>query len=188
MAKQAPTPKAARLFAATRFAQLAVLAACQISLLSAQQLPLHLDAESSDLTEALTFRIWSDHPEHSVAVEQCRGSDLQCAVITANGGTVQMMYSLDTTSFRGKQVRFAASLLVDYPAISRAQLFIRVDRPAGVGLHKYTDGRRDTQSDWTPREIIGTVDADAKRITIGLRFSGSGTVSLAKPELKLVSD
>jgi hypothetical protein len=35
---------------------------------------------------------------------------------------------------------------------------------------------------------MGTVDVDAKRITIGLRFSGRGTAFFAEPESETVSD
>ncbi len=149
---------------------------------------LDLDLESSEQGEKLTFQVWADNPEYSITVEECPGSNSQCSVIRTNGASVHMTYSLGATHLRGKRIRFAVSLLVDYPAISRAQLFMRVDRAAGVGFHEYTPSRGDDTRDWTTREIIGTVDADAKRITIGLRFSGRGIAFFAEPEFETVSD
>jgi hypothetical protein len=165
----------------------ALIAACLLVPLSAQQIPLDVDLESSALEE-LTFQIWADKEEHSFDIQECPGLNAQCSAITSNGASVHMTYSLDATSLRGKRIRFAASLLVDYPAISRAQLFMRVDRTAGVGFHEYTPSSRNDSRDWTAREIIGTVDSDAKRITIGVRFSGRGTAFFAEPKLETVAD
>ena len=165
-------------------ARFALIAACLAAPLTAQQLPLAVDPEWSDLGEAITFQAGGDESGYTLDVEDCPELSAQCIVLNGRGATVFLTYSLDATSLRGRRIRFSASMLVDYPAISRPQLFVRVDRPAGVGFHEYTETRRDDPGEWTARELIGAVDDDAKRISIGLRFVGRGTVYLANPKLE----
>jgi len=164
--------------------RLAMMAACLTAPLMAQQLPLAVDSEWIDLGEAITFQAAGDEAGYKLDVEDCPELNSQCIVLNGRGATVYLTYSLDATPLRGQRVRFSASLLVDYPAISRPQLFVRVDRPAGVGFHEYTKTSRDDPRGWTTRELSGTVDDDAKRISIGLRFVGRGTVYLADPKLE----
>jgi hypothetical protein len=37
---------------------------------------------------------------------------------------------------------------------------------------------------WTPREIVGKIDEDALRVTIGLTFTGIGPAYFADPEFE----
>lgn len=168
--------------------RVAVIAACLTAPLFAQQLPLSLDPEWSDLGEAIIFQVSGNKSSYSLDLENCPERSAQCIVLTTDGAAVYLTYSLDATPLRGKRIRFSASMLVDYPSISRAQLFVRVDRVAGVGFHEYTPARRDDPRDWVTRELIGTVDEDAKRISIGLRFEGRGTLFLADPKLETARD
>lgn len=165
-------------------ARFALIVACLEAPLVAQQLPLAGDPQWSDLGEAITFQVGGDESGYTLDVEDCPELNSQCIVLNGRGATVFLTYSLDATALRGQRIRFSASMLVDYPAISRPQLFVRVDRPAGVGFHEYTETRRDDPREWTARELIGTVDDDAKQISVGLRFVGRGTVYLANPQLE----
>jgi hypothetical protein len=171
---------------AVSFARLMTAAAFLAVPTLAQQAPL--DLESNGPMEGLTFQVFAPTTEYSIAVEECPDSDAQCAVIRNEGAWVSMTYEFDAAPLRGKRVRFAASLLVDYPAISQAQLFLRVDRPAGVGFHEYSPRRKGAPREWTTPEIVGTVDPDAKRIVVGLRFSGRGAAYFAEPTFETVSD
>jgi hypothetical protein len=165
-------------------ARLALIAACLAAPLMAQQLPLAVDPVWSELGAPVTFQVSGDKPSYTLDIEDCPELSAQCIVLTTNGATVYLTYSLDAAALRGQRIRFSANMLVDYPRISFAQLFIRVDRVAGVGFHEYTKSRPDDPRGWATPELIGTVDDDAKSISIGLRFSGRGTVFLADPKLE----
>ena len=70
---------------------------------------------------------------------------------------------------------------------SQAQLFVRVDRPSGVGFQDYSSlDERIRTRDWTMREIVGKIDAEAVRITIGLTFDGLGPAYFADPEFETI--
>ena len=101
--------------------------------LLAQDVPV--EVESSEPLEELTFQVFGPTSKYSIEVEECPQFDAPCVVIRNEDSWVSMTYEFDATPWRDKQIRFAASLLVDYPAISQAQLFMRIDRPAGVGFH-----------------------------------------------------
>jgi hypothetical protein len=161
-----------------------LLVACLAAPLLAQQPPPAVDTEWSNSGEVITFQAAGDEAGYTLDVEDCPELDAQCIVLNGRGASVFLTYSLDATPLRGQRIRFSASMLRDYPAISRPQLFVRVDRPAGVGFHEYTKASRDDTRDWMTRELIGTVDDDAKQISIGLRFIGRGTVYLANPKLE----
>lgn len=158
------------------------MTACLAAPLLAQQ--PDVDARWIDWGEAITFRAAGNAAGYTLDVEDCPEPDAQCIILTSNGPIAFLTYSLDATALRGRRVRFSASMLVDFPGISRAQLFMRVDRPAGVGFHEYTPTSKDEPRDWTARELIGTIDDDAKQISIGLRFNGRGIVHLANPKLE----
>ncbi len=156
--------------------------------LLAQQLPLQLDPQWTDLGDKLTFQVTGNKPDYEFDVADCPDSDSQCVVLTTNLAVVYLTYTLDAKALRGKRVRFAASLLRDFPGISRVQLFMRVDRVAGVGFHQYTDSSRDDPPTWLTHELIGPVADDAKQISIGLRLTGLGTVYFADPKLEAAAD
>ena len=108
---------------------LTLIASCLAAPLLAQQ-----PAEPGwiDLGEAITFQAAGEEAGYQVDVEDCPELDAQCVVLTSNGPIAFLTYSLDAAALRGQRIRFSASMLVDFPGISRAQLFMRVDRPAGV--------------------------------------------------------
>lgn len=144
-----------RIGCAASIFRLAIIAACLTASLSAQQVPLALDPQWEELAEGITFQVSGDKAAYSLDIEDCPELRTQCIVVTNNGATVYLTYSLDATPLRGQRVRFAASMLVDYPGISIPLLFMRVDRPAGVGFHEYTPRDKD-ERDWATRELIGT--------------------------------
>jgi hypothetical protein len=65
---------------------------------------------------------------------------------------------------------------------------VRVDRPSGGGLNRYTLNQPIRSRDCTMREIVGEIDADAVRITIGLMFVGRGSAYFADPECEIVEN
>jgi hypothetical protein len=87
------------------------------------------------------------------------------------------MQTFDATALRGKQVRYRAWLRIKDPLESRVQLFVRVDRPnREIGFHDYSHDRPVRSRDWTMREIVGRIDTDAVRITIGSVANASSTL------------
>lgn len=148
------------------------------------QLSLQLDPQWTDLGENLTFQVTGDKPDYSFEVDDCPDADSQCVVLTTNLAVVYLSYTLDATELRGKQVRFAASTLLDFPGISHVQLFMRVDRVAGVGFHQYTSPDKEDPAAWKTYELIGPIAADAKQVTVGLRLVGRGVAYFADPKLE----
>ena len=160
--------------------------------LFAQQGPVNLNFKDSGTGGMPTGWAWAPSPSYYIAmVDDCRVLDSRCAMVRyqdeqRRGDRAYITQSFDATALRGQQVRYRASLRLDEPTLSRAQLFVRVDRPSGVGFHGYSLDQRIRTRDWTMREIVGKIDADAVRITIGLTFAGTGSVYFADPEFETV--
>jgi hypothetical protein len=93
------------------------------------------------------------------------------------------LQSFDASAFRGKQVRFRAWLRAENLALSGAQLFLRADRPSGSGFSGYSPRQKTGSSDWTMHEVVGKIDPDADRITIGMMLSGMGAAAIADARL-----
>ncbi len=169
--------------------------------LAAQQGPVNLSFEDSGPEGKPTGWAWVQTSSYSAAmVENCRTPDSRCAEVRRQGGHPGghpgditaagrgfIMQSFDATALRGKQVRYRAWLRLDTPTLGGAQLFMRVERPAGaVGFNSYSQRPKDRSRDWTLSEIAGTIDADATRVTIGLFFAGLGSASIADAEFDIV--
>ncbi len=154
----------------------------------AQDLPLALDPGWSEVGEGLTLQVAGNTPHYSLGIEECPDLEAQCIALLSDGAVVYLTYTLDATELRGKRVRFSASLLAEYPAISRVRLFMRVDRVAGVGFHEYTDGKRNASPAWATPQLVGTVAEDAKHVTVGMRFTGRGLAYLAEPKLEAAGE
>lgn len=120
----------------------------------------------------------------------CRVPETPCGVITGGGGDRaahrQVLQSLDAADYRGQQIRYGAWLKLESPKLSSAALFVRVERPSGVGLLRYDLKDPIRSRDWERREILGRIDEDATRIVIGLDFSGLGSVQFSEPEFEIV--
>lgn len=167
---------------------------CLTICLSAQQSTVSLNFIDSGTGVEPTGWVWDPDPNYSIAtVDSCLTWGSQCALIRHLGENhpvdrVYIMQSVDATALRGKQVRYRASLRVEVPTLSQAQLFVRVDRPSGVGFSRYSLDQPIRSRDWTMREIVGEVDADAVRVTIGLMFVGRGAAYFADPEFEIVEN
>ncbi len=154
-----------------------------ISPLAAQQAPIEPDFERRQAAEDPTGWAWAAGLGYSIAsVDSCDERSARCTVVRGAGGSHAPAYltkSFDAAAFRGSQIRFNADVRLEYPAISRAEIFVRVDRPSGTGFRGYAPRGRSESRDWTIREVVGTIDDDATLITVGLRFTGLGAVYLA---------
>lgn len=134
---------------------------------------------------------WGAKPGYSLDVEDaCDGSDAGCAVIRNDGspstGFAYLSRTVDAKSLRGRRVRFSASLRLE--AIGQVGLFMRVDRPAGVGFEEHSLGKRLPQREWVGQEIVGAIDEDAVAVTFGVRFSGRGAAYLADPKVREIHE
>jgi hypothetical protein len=86
--------------------------------------------------------------------------------------------SLDPADVRGRRIRLRAWVRLERPgAGDRAQLWLRVDRPAGVlGFYDTMGDRPITSPDWRSFEIVGEVAADAAAVSLGVRSTGKAQV------------
>jgi hypothetical protein len=86
--------------------------------------------------------------------------------------------SLDPTDVRGRRIRLRAWVRLERPgAGDRAQLWLRVDRPAGVlGFYDTMGDRPITSPDWRSYEIVGEVAADAAAVSLGVRATGKAQI------------
>jgi len=93
--------------------------------------------------------------------------------VTAASSFGNLMQAIDATSFRGRRVRFRASVRVE--SGGRAQLWMRVDRAAEKpGFFDNMMNRPIMAGEWREYEIIGDVDEDATVLNIGMILPGKG--------------
>jgi hypothetical protein len=150
-----------------------VLLFCLAISLLAQRGPVNLDFREITTEGKPPGWSWAGDPSYSVTiVEDCRAPSSRCVMFHSQsdrvpGGRGMFLQTFDATSFRGKQVRYRAWLRVEAPMI-RPQLFLRVDRPSGTGFSDYSPSEITKSSDWTINEVVGKIDPDAVRITIGM--------------------
>lgn len=86
-----------------------------------------------------------------------------------------LMQAIDATPFRGRRVRFRASVRVEGDETGRAQLWMRVDRTDNkIGFFDNMGSRPITSSQWGEYEIVGDVDDDAEVLNIGMLLLGEG--------------
>lgn len=82
-----------------------------------------------------------------------------------------LLQSVDPADLRGKAIRLTGigrAITVG----ARLYLWLRVDRPAGVGFFDGMIDRPVTADTWTEIEIRGMVDADAEAVVLGVRVEG----------------
>jgi hypothetical protein len=85
-----------------------------------------------------------------------------------------LMQAIDATPFRGRRVRFRASVRVE-GAMGRAQLWMRVDRAGNkTGFFDNMGSRPITSNQWREYEIVGDIDEDAEVLNIGMLLLGQG--------------
>jgi erythromycin esterase len=99
-----------------------------------------------------------------------------------------LMQRVDATPFRGKKIRFRASIRSDIPPGASARLWLRVDRPKGVMgmLDNMGDRLPGALPQWTELETHGEVAPDAEAIAFGLLFTGDGTAWMDDAVLEVV--
>jgi hypothetical protein len=113
----------------------------------------------------------------------CR-SNGGCAVVLAPAAAAapdsvgNLMQSFRAAAYRGKTVRLRAWVRVDAGGPDdRAQMWLRVDRPAGkVGFLEDMDGRPVRAAEWTNCEIVAEIDSDAQFVDFGVKSMGRGRV------------
>jgi len=92
--------------------------------------------------------------------------------VSAGSSFGNLMQAIDATPFRGRRVRFRASVRVES---ARAQLWMRVDRAANnPGFFDNMMDRPINSAQWREYEIIGDVDEDATVLNIGMILPGKG--------------
>jgi SnoaL-like protein len=86
--------------------------------------------------------------------------------------------SLGLTEVRGRRIRLRAWVRLEHPGPGdRAQLWLRVDRLAGVlGFYDTMGDRPITSPEWRSYEIVGEVAADAAAVSLGVRSAGKAPV------------
>jgi hypothetical protein len=160
-------------------------------LLAQQGGPVNLNFQETE--GGPTPKAWYSitEPGYSTATSNdCRTPKSRCALLRYEGrsdprdfGWLQQTFL--ATALRGKNVRYRAWLRLQDRLKGRAQLFLRVDRSNGdVGFHDYSHDRPVPLRDWTAREIVGRIDADAVNITIGLMLGGRGTAFIADQQFE----
>jgi hypothetical protein len=117
----------------------------------------------------------------------CRSRN--CAVVTAPvnvpGQAGNLRQSFSAVAYRGKTVRLRGWLRIEQffvtafggvralGADDRAQLWLSVVRTNGqVGFSDSMDGRPVRKSEWSPAEITGEIDQDARTISLGVMSFG----------------
>jgi hypothetical protein len=120
-------------------------------------------------------------------------SGTMCAVIKRERETGQnafgnLMQSFSAASFRSKRVRFRAAVRTEMTDLnSRAQLWLRVDRPnMQMGFFDNMGDRPISSSQWKYFDIIGDIDPDAESINIDLMLIGNGKAWLDDISFEIV--
>lgn len=118
----------------------------------------------------------------------CR-SQTGCAVVTAPvnvpGQAGDLKQSFSAAAYRGKTVRFRGWLKLEQffvtafggvralGADDRAQLWVSVERTNGqIGFSDSMDHRPVRSSNWSPAEIVGQIDPDARTVHLGVMSFG----------------
>ena len=111
----------------------------------------------------------------------CR-SGVGCAVVLAAANAPRpvgiLMQSFSAEAYRGKTVRLRAWLRVEgKDAEDHGQMWLTVARASRkIGFSDNMDDRPVRSADWTPCEITGEIDQDAKFIEFGFMSIGRGRV------------
>jgi hypothetical protein len=162
---------------------------CLVALLPAQRAPVNLDFQQIAIEGKPPGWSWTADPSYAATIlEDCRTPNTRCVLFHSRNdyvpsGSGMFLQSFDASAFRGKQVRFRAWLRAENLALSGAQLFLRVDRPSGSGFSGYSPRQKTDSIDWTMHEVVGKIDPDADRITIGMMLSGMGAAAIADARL-----
>ena len=97
-----------------------------------------------------------------------------------------LMQSIDATPYRGKRIRYRA--MVRTEGMHRGQLWLRVDRPSGIGFFENMGTFPIvTNGEWKSFEINGFVHADATRVNFGV-MAFTGPVRMDEASLEITGE
>lgn len=100
-------------------------------------------------------------------------------------GTI--MQTIVATRYRGKRVRFLAHVRAgSLGEWGQALLWLRVERPAGIGFIDNMLDRPIESTEWKPYEIVADVDDDAESISFGFLLRNGGSAWLDSASLNVV--
>jgi len=126
--------------------------------------------------------------------DQCSQPQSRCAVLRWEGQETpesfgNLLQAFDATPYRNKSVRFRASVRVDSPPDTRAQLWFRVDRAKQqIGFFDNMANRPILSPRWASYEIVGDIDPDAERIVIGMMLFGRGAAYIEGVSVEVVGN
>jgi hypothetical protein len=159
----------------------AVLAASPVRLDTRAPRPVNLDFEESapgEVPAGWHATVAGYRAETSAEKPQ---SGVRCAVLSLPGPSSSspfgvLMQSVDAAPYRGHRLRLRAALRAEG---SRAQLWLRVDRPEGrPGFFDNMMDRPVMTADWQTVEIVADVDDDAASLNFGLLMVGAGKTGI----------
>jgi erythromycin esterase len=95
---------------------------------------------------------------------------------------------IDATPFRGKKIRLRAKIKSSLAgAESSARIWLRVDRPDGIGFFDNMGNRAPhSLPEWTDLEITGDVASDAEAVAFGMLMQGGGVAWIDSVTLEVV--
>jgi erythromycin esterase len=147
---------------------------------AAVKLPANLGFEEGDAGKAPTGWFASPSQAFTATVSTAAPKDgtkcLQVAFKTGEpAGWYSVMQAVDPTPYRGKKIRVTGWVRTDGSPGAKAGLWVRVDRPGGMGFFDNMQNRPITSSSWTEAVIEGVVDEDARALNFGCLVTGDGT-------------
>jgi hypothetical protein len=113
--------------------------------------------------DSTVVSVYASKRRHRVRVAPVRGMPF-----------ASLSQSVDAAPFRGARVRLRGQARVANRGLG--QLWLRVDRGETRGFFNNMDRSPVTSVSWVGAEIVGTVDADATRIVVGVLMDSPGTV------------
>jgi C-terminal processing protease CtpA/Prc len=99
-----------------------------------------------------------------------------------------LMQSADAAPWRGKRIKITAAIRVASEPNARAQMWVRVDRPAGMGGFDNMGDRPVRDSAWRDYSITLEVADDAQSVNVGLMTFGGATAWFDNVRLEVLSE
>lgn len=140
-----------------------------------------------------TVRLTDEAPKHGRRCVEIAKTAVNDTTEVPFGNVMQI---IDATAFRGKRLRFTGwaktrSAIADWLRLSssRAQAWLRVDRPLGtMGFFDNMQDRPIRSSSWHRFEIVGDIAKDAEQINVGLMLQGKGKAWLDDVQIEVLGD
>ncbi len=105
---------------------------------------------------------------------------------TSRLGWAPVTQLIAAAPYRGKRVRLEGWIRTDGKPASHASLWLRVDRPEGMGFFDNAQDRAVSATTWTPLRLEGQVDDDAVCVVFGVLLWGAGDASFDGLTLRVV--